>query len=772
MVAELRRAGVARGDFVALAVAPGVGLGMATAGDDVSLSLATEDPSTAVRRVEDALHPRWVLWSNDTAAMLAGTGVRIATSWDVTAVHRLLFGGWAADPARVWAELHRLELGTIPTTAPADLFSDPDDGNGEPGEPVRPDGHLRPDWVAGGWRETPHRLQRWAELASTVAALQQARLAQLEDRPQVAATARVESTAELLCAEMSVRGLPMDRAVAEGIIAGFVGPRPRDATEAAEQRARRDAEVLRHAPPGAAVDLRSPGQVKSLLSRVGVEVPDTRAWRLRVLQDAPPLVGALLAWRKAERVGTTYGYGWLDKHLGADGRLRGAWTGCDGAAGRMTASGGLHNMPAEMRAAVVAEPGHVFVRADLGQIEPRVLAAISRDEGLARATAADDMYAPIAAELAVDRATAKVAVLAAMYGQTTGHGAQALRRLETAYPVAMAYLESAARSGQAGRDLRTFGGRLIVMGPPSTSGTGPRETRGAAAARGRYGRNALVQGAAAELFKMWAVTVRSRSDGLGAYIVLCLHDELLVHAPAEHGGAVAQLLDDCLGEAVRRWTPYDAVRFIADIGVIARWSDAKDSAAVPAKDSAAPPAKDSAVQMTETRSVVACAQCQVHWYMDHEPAKCDDPSHTHQRFQVHRHRTAVVLPDGTAVMAVSFDATDPYTRDQPPDYGLYLDRRWHPPWTHDHLDWLDFGVPDDSVQVVAALRTVLDRARAGERVEVGCLGGHGRTGTTLACLAVLTGHPPREAVAWVRANYCGEAVETPEQEAFVVDLIG
>jgi protein-tyrosine phosphatase len=53
---------------------------------------------------------------------------------------------------------------------------------------------------------------------------------------------------------------------------------------------------------------------------------------------------------------------------------------------------------------------------------------------------------------------------------------------------------------------------------------------------------------------------------------------------------------------------------------------------------------------------------------------------------------------------------------------------------------------------------------------VGCLGGHERTGTALACLAVLTGHPALHAVAWVRSSYCTRAVETPEQEAFIVTL--
>ena len=65
---------------------------------------------------------------------------------------------------------------------------------------------------------------------------------------------------------------------------------------------------------------------------------------------------------------------------------------------------------------------------------------------------------------------------------------------------------------------------------------------------------------------------------------------------------------------------------------------------------------------------------------------------------------------------------------------------------------------------------LLDRARSGESVELGCLGGHGRTGTALAYLAVLSGLPAGDAVAWVRANYCSEAIETPDQANFVIAL--
>src|SRR5580692_8670468 len=452
-------------------------------------------------------------------------------------------GGWRADPAYAWACLHGVPADQIPSPASGqpDLFSFADE------------------------QQAP---ALGAAEALEAAELQQAALASGSDSGIAVATARAESTVELLAAELAADGLPMERAAIEGLLADLIGPRPRGPGHGAEIRAARDERVRRHAPAGVIADLRSNVQVRTLLAAAGVDVPDTRAWRLEEFKDKSPLVAALLEWRKAERIATTYGYAWLDEAHGPDGRLRGAWTGCDGAAGRMTASSGLHNMPAALRRAVIAEPGHLFVRADLGQIEPRVLAAVSGDAALAAATAADDMYLPVAAELGVDRPTAKVAMIAAMYGQTTGHGGVAGKRMRVAYPVAMGYLDAADRSAQAGRDLRTYGGRLLRMSGGTISSV--RET-----ARGRYGRNAVVQGAAAELFKMWAVTVRARTAPLGARIVLCLHDELLVHVPSGRAAQAAELVGDCLSETARRWAPNGRVRFIADITIASSWAKAK-----------------------------------------------------------------------------------------------------------------------------------------------------------------------------------------------------
>ena len=380
---------------------------------------------------------------------------------------------------------------------------------------------------------------------------------------------RAESTVELLCAELSADGLPMDRDAAEQVLAGFIGPRPRGDAEAAAMRAARDGAVLRHAPAGVTADLRSPVQVRSLLAAAGVDVPDTRAWRLEEFKDTSPLVAALLEWRKAERIATTYGYGWLDENLGPDGRLRGAWTGSDGAAGRMTASSGLHNMPAAIRRAVIATHGHLFVRADLGQIEPRVLAAVSGDRALVAATQADDLYLPVATQLGVDRPTAKVAMIAAMYGQTTGHGGSRGAPDAGRLPGR----DGLPRRCRPHRQGRAGPSHLRRPARPDVGRASRRRPR--AAARGRYGRNAMIQGAAAELFKMWAVTVRARGPALGARIVLCLHDELLVHVAEEHADAAAALVGDCLAETARRWAPRGDVRFIADISVVRCWADAK-----------------------------------------------------------------------------------------------------------------------------------------------------------------------------------------------------
>jgi hypothetical protein len=128
-----------------------------------------------------------------------------------------------------------------------------------------------------------------------------------------------------------------------------------------------------------------------------------------------------------------------------------------------------------------------------------------------------------------------------------------------------------------------------------------------------------------------------------------------------------------------------------------------------------------------------------------------------------RHRAdEVVFPDGTRVLASGW--FERAATDGPPDFGLYLDPMWTPDWPSEYLDWPDFGVPREHEAADRQISETWRQAQEGKRVEVACIGGHGRTGTVLACMAVLAGIPADEAVRWVRNQYCERAVQEPSQE--------
>jgi protein-tyrosine phosphatase len=103
-----------------------------------------------------------------------------------------------------------------------------------------------------------------------------------------------------------------------------------------------------------------------------------------------------------------------------------------------------------------------------------------------------------------------------------------------------------------------------------------------------------------------------------------------------------------------------------------------------------------------------------------------------------------------------------------PDFGIYLLADEPPPfdWESRWVRWRDFGLPSDHNDARLVMREAWHRA-AGERVEVACLGGRGRTGTALACIAILDGVPAREAVRYVRDHYSSHAVETFWQRRYV-----
>ena len=133
----------------------------------------------------------------------------------------------------------------------------------------------------------------------------------------------------------------------------------------------------------------------------------------------------------------------------------------------------------------------------------------------------------------------------------------------------------------------------------------------------------------------------------------------------------------------------------------------------------------------------------------------------------------LTLPDGTPIHARGLRHGTPCV--PAPEFGLYLGtsrlRRRHAaslPWPQTWIPWPDFLLPLDRAAAITAIRSTHTRAQTGSRVEIACNGGVGRTGTVIACLAILAGLSPTEAIPWTRSHYHPHAIETPWQRRWVL----
>lgn len=123
------------------------------------------------------------------------------------------------------------------------------------------------------------------------------------------------------------------------------------------------------------------------------------------------------------------------------------------------------------------------------------------------------------------------------------------------------------------------------------------------------------------------------------------------------------------------------------------------------------------------------------------------------------------FPDGVTVYASSSNSKRAFKDN--PDFGLYLDWIWKPSWRSEFIDWPDYDVPNNFEDAYDAIIEMYERAKNGKKVEVGCIGGHGRTGTVLACMGVIAGLEARKSVSFVREEYCKETIETDSQSWWV-----
>ena len=423
------------------------------------------DLAAYVAEQERVNAPRWVLAAAETDyPRLLGAGVRIERCHDAALTEGLLLAsvGRFGEPRSVAAAWARMRGLPVPEDA----------------RPTVPQEQTALFGVeAGGAPDAREQL----EMLVAVHADQLRRIVEVPfpspasgsaAAPASAALSRfnllvaAESAGGLVAAEIAARGVPWRVEAHDAVLADLLGPRPfGDALPAKlADLAVRVGESFGF-PPGRGFNPDSPTQVLRALRHAGFSVNSTRAWELRQIKH--PGIEQLLEYKELSRLHVAHGWAWQDAWV-KNGRFRPEYVVGGVVSGRWgTRNSGALQIPRIMRKAVIADEGWSLVVADAGQLEPRVLAAVSEDAGLARAAAEGDLYAALAQEaFDGDRAAAKLALLGAMYGQTSGGIGPLLAVLRKRFPAAMAYVEDAARTGERGGVVYSRLGRACP--PPST----------------------------------------------------------------------------------------------------------------------------------------------------------------------------------------------------------------------------------------------------------------------------------------------------------------
>ncbi len=398
-----------------------------------------------------------------------------------------------------------------------------------------------------------------------------------------------ESAGALIAAEMKHVGLPWSEHVHDDQLTALLGPRPlpggRPARlEALVGRIRADLGVASLNPDSA------PELLKALHGS-GIEVETTRQWELERVSH--PVIEPLLEYKKLSRLLSANGWAWMAAWV-HDGRFRPDYVPGGVVTGRWaTRGGGALQLPRQIRSAVVADSDFKLVVADAAQLEPRILAAMSRDQQKAQASRGHDLYQALVDEQIVDtRAHAKVAMLGALYGATSGEAGQLMPRLLKAFPQATATVEEAARAGERGHVVSTWLGRTSPPAPerwhevqrrasqPFATATDLRNARARARDWGRFTRNFVVQGTAAEWALCWMAELRLRlqrlgTDGQQAQLVYFLHDEVIVHSPATLADDVVEAIEQSAQRAGRLLFGSFPVDFALEVAVVDNYAQAK-----------------------------------------------------------------------------------------------------------------------------------------------------------------------------------------------------
>ncbi|MCW2835316.1 MAG: polymerase family protein with 3-5-exonuclease and polymerase domain [Nocardioides sp.] len=528
---------------------------------DTELALATGDLPAYVQ-AREADRPRWV-W-DDTARWypsLLTAGVRVERCHDLRLGRHLVRRAPAADPRLLEGEESE-HWDRLRPSAPSDpaLFSVDD----------------RVEFLDAE-REDARQL---------------AAVAASNEAPRLGLLLAAESAGALAAAEMTHAGVPWRVDVHERLLTDLLGPRP--PRGARPQGLEALAAEVRQAFGIPALNPDSRPELLAALRRAGLDATDTRASTLRRLEH--PGIVPLLRYKQLAHLFQTNGWAWADQWV-SGGRFRPSYQPAGSSTGRWSSNGGgALSFPVQVRPAAVADEGWVFVVADVAQLEPRVLAGMSGDRALARSAQGADLYQGMVDDGAVaTRNDAKLGLLGAMYGATSGESGRMVAGLTRRYPQAFGLVEEAARAGERGQVVRTLLGRgspglgedwgLDAEGRPADPDAQARRRR----SYGRFTRNFVVQGTGAEWALCWIADLRNRLWRLHdvgpldsrPHLVFFLHDEVVVHTPAALADASAAQIGEAATAAGSLLFRELSIDFPLNISIVRSYADAgKPGAAV------------------------------------------------------------------------------------------------------------------------------------------------------------------------------------------------
>ena len=322
--------------------------------------------------------------------------------------------------------------------------------------------------------------------------------------------------------------------------------------------------------------------------------PSTDAGTLQKLRGEHDIIDLLLEYREVEKLRSTYGEGLL-KEVEDDGRIHADFNQIGARTGRLSSeSPNLHNIPVrteqgrQFRRAFVAPEGSVLVVADYDQIELRCIAHLANDPGLIAAfTAGDDVHVAVASRVFEtpaeevtfeQRSRAKAVSYGLVYGMEAFGLAQRMDipneeaqeimdNYFGAFHKVKGYMDDVVAETEERGYTETLYGRRRLF--PDLSRDMPAVRRNAAA---RQAMNAGIQGLAADIFKDALVKVDTEitARGLSGFIVLQVHDEIILEVPVVEQEAAIELVRETMAGAYELVVP-----LVVSVATGKTWADAK-----------------------------------------------------------------------------------------------------------------------------------------------------------------------------------------------------